>query len=80
MEAKTKVQLQEICTNQSISYVDADVKDKLIAMIAKKSNVKYIESDLASKTLSNLKAICDGLAISYTEADNEEALKTKILA
>ena len=49
-------------------------------MIAKKLNIKYVDSDLTSKTLANLKAICDGLAITYTEADDEATLKAKILA
>lgn len=72
--------MQAICTANSITFVDADVKDKLVAMIAKKLNIKYVDSDLTSKTLANLKAICDGLAITYTEAEDEAALKAKILA
>ena len=76
----TVTELKSICDNLSITYTTSDVKDKLIALIAKNKGIRYVESDLTSKTLTNLQAICDGLGITYIGSDDEAALKAKILA
>lgn len=49
-------------------------------MIAKKENLSYTESNLTSKTTSELKAICDGLGIAYTDSNTDDELKEFILA
>lgn len=76
----TVTELKSICDGLSIAYATNDVKDKLIALIAKNKGISYVESDLTSKTLANLQAICDGLGITYIQSDDESALKAKILA
>ncbi len=76
----TVTELKGICDGLSITYATNDVKDKLIALIAKNKGISYVESDLTSKTLANLQAICDGLEITYTPENTEDELKAKILA
>lgn len=49
-------------------------------MIAKKENLSYTESNLTSKTTSELKAICDGLEITYDADETDDELKALILA
>lgn len=80
LESKTNAELKTICDDLSVTYGASDVKDKLVALIAKKKGLKYTEANLSSKTLANLKAICDGLGLTYEADDTEEELKALILA
>ena len=80
LEKKTNSELKSICSELRISYNSTDAKDKLVALIAKKNNLKYKTENLENKTLANLKNICDGLEIIYSSEATEEELKALILA
>ena len=80
LEKKTNSELKSICSELGISYNSTDTKDKLVALIANKNNLKYKTENLENKTLANLKNICDGLGIIYSSEATEEDLKALILA